>query len=75
MCCLEIKKFGIVCVNLNGEIESRNDCFSWKKDNDRVPEGPVQTLEIKAETFNKLECLCSVLFRRCICYILGAKLK
>lgn len=76
MCCLEIKKFGIVHVNLNGEIESRDDCFPWggEKD-DKVTEGIVKTLEIKSKTFNKLQCLCSVLFKRCICYILGAKLK
>lgn len=46
MCCLEIKKFGIICVTPRDEIESRDGCFSWKYDNDRLRDGITKTLEI-----------------------------
>lgn len=50
MCCLEIKKFGIIFVTLNDEIESRAGCYACIQDNDRFREGIITLERIKPLT-------------------------
>lgn len=46
MCCLEIKKFGIIHANLNDETESRDDFFFLENKIMIVTEGTMKASEI-----------------------------